>query len=65
MSKEDIEAGQRWSVEIESHLDASAIGIICVTPENQSEPWLNFEAGAISKKVGTERLVECPRSSWT
>jgi hypothetical protein len=56
MAAEDIQAGQRWGKEIESQLDTSAIGIICVTPENQAEPWLNFEAGAISKKAGAEHL---------
>lgn len=56
MSSVDIEAGQRWSAEIESELEASSVGIICVTPENQAEPWLNFEAGAISKKIGKDRL---------
>lgn len=56
MSAEDIEAGQRWSAELEGQLDASVIGIICVTPDNQTEPWLNFEAGAISKKIGADRL---------
>jgi hypothetical protein len=52
MSEDDIEKGQRWSAEIAGQLSQSKMGIICVTPENVSSPWLNFEAGAISKTVG-------------
>ncbi|WP_375773396.1 DUF559 domain-containing protein [Archangium gephyra] len=52
MSATDVLAGQRWDVELAQKLDESSVGILCVTPENHCEPWLNFEAGAISKKVG-------------
>lgn len=55
-SDHDIEAGQRWSAEIEEHLESAPIGIICVTPENQDSRWLNVEAGAISKKAGADRI---------
>lgn len=54
MSQSDIEGGQRWSNEIAKRLQSSDIGVICVTPENQKEPWLNFEAGAIAKAVDSE-----------
>jgi hypothetical protein len=43
-----IEGGNKWLDEIAKQLEKSPVGIICVTPENQHEPWLNFEAGAIS-----------------
>ena len=32
-------------------LDTTNCGIICVTPDNMREPWLHFEAGALSKSV--------------
>jgi hypothetical protein len=51
MSEEDIEKGQRWSTEIAKRLSNCKFGIICVTRENVGKPWLNFEAGAISKTV--------------
>lgn len=57
-SDEGIRAGQRWLTEINAELEASNFGILCVTPENIGEPWLNFEAGAIAKQVsGGSRVV--------
>lgn len=51
MSESDIEAGQRGLHEIETELAGTTFGIIVVTPENQQRPWINFEAGALSKVV--------------
>ncbi|HHQ4454024.1 toll/interleukin-1 receptor domain-containing protein [Aeromonas hydrophila] len=58
MSSEDISAGSRWLAEVSNKLDESRIGIICVTPENLSSPWLHFEAGALSKVLDQSRV--CP-----
>ncbi len=58
MSEEDIEKGQRWSTEIAKQLSTCKFGIICVTRENVGKPWLNFEAGAISKTVSDVSV--CP-----
>ncbi|WP_421247229.1 toll/interleukin-1 receptor domain-containing protein [Aeromonas jandaei] len=58
MSSEDISAGSRWLTEVSNKLDESRIGIICVTPENLSSPWLHFEAGALSKVLEQSRV--CP-----
>jgi len=52
MSRRDIRPGDRWGDEIADSLYASDVGIICLTKENLSAPWLLFEAGAISKKRG-------------
>ena len=57
MSDTDIESGQRWQKEISTQLEVCKFGIICVTPENQAKPWLNFEAGALSKTLGSEAYV--------
>lgn len=51
-SEVDIDAGTRGLHEIQDRLNASAFGIIVVTTENMSKPWLNFEAGALSKTLG-------------
>jgi len=58
MSQEDISAGSRWLSEVSTSLDTSQVGILCVTPENQHNPWLLFEAGAISKSIDKSRV--CP-----
>jgi len=56
MSSKDIFKGDRWTKEIGDNLDSHHIGIICVTPENQSAPWILFEAGAISKQLEKAKL---------
>jgi hypothetical protein len=58
MSDADISAGSRWLAEVSSVLDETSIGIICVTHENLSSPWLHFEAGALSKALDQSRV--CP-----
>ncbi len=45
----DIEKGARWSPEISQKLEASKVGIICLTPDNLDAQWILFEAGALSK----------------
>ncbi len=45
----DIEKGKRWSDEISRNLYECEFGIICLTLENQHEPWILFEAGAMSR----------------
>lgn len=53
-SDSDIEAGQRGLNSIEKELAGSQFGIIVVTQENLNAPWLNFEAGALSKVITTD-----------
>lgn len=56
-SSEDIRAGQRWGTEIQAWLSETDFGVLCVTAENVKAPWLNFEAGALSKKLNDESRV--------
>lgn len=51
MSDRDIDAGARGLTEIAGQLREIKIGICCVTANNQTAPWLNFEAGALSKLI--------------
>jgi Bacterial RNA polymerase, alpha chain C terminal domain/TIR domain len=57
VSSQDIEKGARWSAEIGRQLDETAFGILCVTADNAGAPWVNFEAGALSKSVDTSRVT--------
>jgi hypothetical protein len=54
-----IDAGARWGVEVARELATARLGIICVTSDNLSEPWLMFEAGALSKTFDDQTFV-CP-----
>ncbi len=56
VSTHDIEKGARWSAEIGRQLNETAFGVLCVTSDNVGSPWLNFEAGALSKSVDTSRV---------
>jgi hypothetical protein len=56
VSSEDIEKGARWSSEIAAELNDTSQGLVIVTRENQNSPWLNFEAGALSKFAGIARV---------
>jgi hypothetical protein len=53
----DVEKGARWSNAIAAQLDATQFGIFCVVPRNVAEPWLNFEAGAISKTLEVSHVA--------
>jgi CheY-like chemotaxis protein len=57
ISGTDIVPGGRWSGEVAQQLERSDVGIVCVTPENQSSPWLNFEAGALAKKLESALVI--------
>src|SRR5262245_8492978 len=43
-------------MEVGLHLDQISDGIICITPDNVREPWLNFEAGALAKSINGARV---------
>ncbi|MGK5681331.1 TIR domain-containing protein [Actinoplanes sp. URMC 104] len=51
VSSEDIEKGQQWLIEVGEQLEDLSEGLLCITPTNQHEPWLNFEAGALAKTL--------------
>ena len=51
VSSEDIEKGDTWSTRLTNELSDTNYGIVCLTSENVSAPWIHFEAGALSKMV--------------
>jgi hypothetical protein len=48
ISGRDLNKGRQWQNEIITNLRSSRFGIVCLTPDNLSRPWMLFEAGAIS-----------------
>lgn len=61
VSDADIEAGARGLDDIKDELDGTRFAIVVVTRDNQNAPWLNFEAGAISKQLSgsINRVAPC------
>jgi hypothetical protein len=57
MSEQDIGKGTRNTHEMGKVLEDTQFGIVVLTRDNVAAPWINFEAGAISKSLGTSRLV--------
>jgi hypothetical protein len=57
MSAKNLEAGHRWSTVLAEKLDKSDVGIFVVTPSNLRSRWLNFEAGAIAKRLESARVI--------
>lgn len=55
-SPQDIEKGSKWDSEISKELEASDVGIVCLTQDNTEKPWIVFEAGALSKSVDKSRV---------
>jgi len=58
MSEADIDKGARWGSEMARHLADCQFGIICLTPDNVTAPWILFEAGALSKTLKHSHV--CP-----
>lgn len=56
MSSEDIGKGARWSLDLLRELEATKVGIVCLTPENLTAPWILFEAGALGKALDKNRV---------
>lgn len=57
LSSESIHKGAPWFEAIGAQLEETDFGILCLTPFNLEAPWILFEAGALSKKVGKARVV--------
>lgn len=57
LSAADIDKGTQWRQEIGVALNVMKAGIICLTPDNLTSPWLLFEAGALSKALDAKSYV--------
>jgi hypothetical protein len=49
MSEKDIDKGTIWLNELLGKLGGLKLGIVCLTPEGLSEPWVLFEVGVICR----------------
>jgi hypothetical protein len=58
ISTDDIDKGSLWFGDISTQLAGTSVGILCLTPENVTAPWVLFEAGALSKGLPKGRV--CP-----
>jgi len=57
ISSENISSGQRWFDVVSDKLSKCTIGIIVVTRENITRPWIHYEAGALAKLVEKSRVM--------
>ena len=52
-----IESGERFLRILDSKLEKSDFGILILTKNNYSSPWILFEAGALSKNILDSKVV--------
>jgi len=57
LSDAHIGAGERWGQTVAKELEACNFGILCVTRENVSSPWVLFEAGSLAKSLEGSRVI--------
>lgn len=57
VSGEAIDPGTRWNRELDAALEDTDFGVLCLTRGNQNGPWINFEAGALSKHLDRSRVI--------
>lgn len=55
---DDVAKGSRWNSDISKELSDSSVGLICLTADNLTAPWIMFEAGALAKNL--EKSKVCP-----
>lgn len=56
ISTRDIDRGALWFSEISDQLKDTTVGVICLTQENKTRPWILFEAGALAKGLSSNRV---------
>ena len=58
LSSRDIDKGSTWHASLTNTLKSCSYGIFFITNENITNPWMHFEAGALSKEIGDAHV--CP-----
>ena len=57
LSSREITPGERWRDSVGKGLESTSFGIFFLVKENIDSPWINFEAGAISKYIAESNVV--------
>ena len=57
VSSQDIRRGERGLDVIAAELQDRDYGIVVLTKDNMSSPWVNFEAGALGKSLGAGKVA--------
>ena len=52
-----IYKGADWNANLNVGLQAADFGILCVTRDNYSAPWMIYEAGFLSHKAGADKVA--------
>jgi hypothetical protein len=52
----EINKGANWLITLNDELKTSATGIVCLTGENKTAPWILFEAGALANGLSKDRV---------
>ena len=56
MSSKGIDRGSLWFSELSDQLADTKLGIVCLTQDNKSKPWILFESGALAKGLSSNRV---------
>ncbi len=57
VSPEDMRKGTGWVNDVSKELARSSLGILCVVPGSVAGPWLNFEAGVLSRSLDVSKVI--------
>ena len=58
LSSDDIRKGKPWDSELTKQLENTSCSLVCITTRHVAEsPWVNFEAGAVSKYVTQAHVI--------
>jgi hypothetical protein len=56
LSSADTKKSGQWASKVSAALKDSQIGILCLTRDNLNDPWVLFEAGALSENLDSSRV---------
>jgi len=57
MSDKDIAAGEPWDAALTKELETVNFGLLSLTRDNRSSPWIAYEAGSLAKSVSVSRVI--------